>query len=178
MTVEPLTFAVPETVKLVFVMVTVLPVTIVGFVIVMEDPVTVPMLFVPAGSAPVTVAVATFVSANPVLDTATVGLRIVTETVDPVTLNDEFKTATEGDPVTVTGTVPWMFTVEPVTENEEFTTWTVLIFTLTFPVVNSGFPLTPRAAPLVSRRFTCSARYFVMRNAAVVVLAIGGRVSE
>ena len=166
-----MTFAVPETIKLVLVMVTVDPVTTVGLVSVTLDPVTVPMLFVPEGNAPVTVAVATFVSANPVLETVTVGLSIVTATVDPVTLKDEFRTVTEGDPVTVTGTTPPILTVEPVTENEEFTT--VLV-----PVVKSGFPLMPSAAPEVSRRFTCCARYFVMRKAAVVVLAMGGRLSE
>lgn len=71
-----------------------------------------------------------------------------------------------------------MLTVDPVTETVEFTTCTVEMFTEKAPDTASGFPPTPSALPDVSRRLTCSARYLVMRNAAVVVDAIGGNVSE
>lgn len=65
--------------------------------------------------------------------------------------------------------------VDPVTESVEAVT--VMLPIETVAVVFRGLPTVPISSPLLSRRFTCSARYFVMRKAAVVVLATGGSVS-
>jgi len=70
-----------------------------------------------------------------------------------------------------------IITVDPVTLKLEFVIVTFPIVIVELAVVNRGFPDVPTSAPELSRRFTCCARYFVMRKAAVVVLATGGMLS-
>jgi hypothetical protein len=116
-----------------------------------------------------------FVTANPVL---------VSVTVDPVTLVLETRTvgvpvsATLTVPAIDTGTVLTMTTVDPVTLNDEFETVTFAIEIVELAVVYSGLLTVPISVPALLRRLMCCARYGVMRNAAVVVEAMGGNVSE